>query len=144
VANEVLREGALGVEVIGKEEFANDLTRNSLEERNELTEGATPVARDNSRRKLGVECVVLINVPKLLRVLKVPYPYVAVLRKPGSGSGEFAVFIAISFNIRFDPLTDLGHEGANIRNRELSRRGLAVNRCLALNRFLLRQLSHLL
>jgi hypothetical protein len=54
------------------------------------------------------------------------------------------MLVSVSLDVRLDSLSDLDHEGANILHRELSRRGLAVNSCLTLNRFLLRQLSHLL
>jgi hypothetical protein len=54
------------------------------------------------------------------------------------------MLVSVPLDVRFDSLSDLGHQRANVLNRELSRRGLAVNSCLTLNRFLLRQLSHLL
>ena len=98
------------------------------------------VTRDDRRAQLRSVCVALINVPELLRVLKVPYSYVPVPDETGRGSGYLAILIAISFDIRFDTISDLCHEGTNIINGELSHRHLALNRFL----FLLRQLLHLL
>jgi hypothetical protein len=77
-------------------------------------------------------------------VLKVSDPNVPVLSEAGSCARELAMLVSVPLYVRFDSLSDLGHEGSNILNRVLSRRGLAVNSCLTLNRFLLRQLSHLL
>jgi hypothetical protein len=142
--NEVLREGALGVEVISEEEFTNNFARNPLEKRNKLSEGSASMAWDNRGGQLSVVGVVLINEPELLGVLKVPNSNVPILCETGRGPGELAVLVATSLHIRFDSLSDLAHEGANVLYRELSRRGVAVNSCLTLNCFLLRQLSHLL
>jgi hypothetical protein len=138
VSNEVLRERTLSVQVISEKEFTNNLARDSLEEWDELTEGAASVAWDDGWSKLGIKGVVLIYVPELFRVLKVPYPYVAVFCELRSGAAELAVLVAIPLYVSFDPLTDLRHQGTNIFHRQLS------HRCLVLSCFLLRQLSHLL
>jgi hypothetical protein len=134
----MLRECSLRIEVVSEEEFANDLSGDPFKERHKLPERATAVARNNGRGKLRVKRIVLVNVPELLRVLEVSYSNVTVLGELGSGAGEFTVLVTITFDIGFDPLTDLRHQRTNIFYGELLRR------CPALSCFLLRQLSHLL
>jgi hypothetical protein len=64
--NKVLRESALSVEVIGEEEFANDLAGDPFKERDDLTERAAAMAWNYRWDKVRVVGVVLINEPELL------------------------------------------------------------------------------
>jgi hypothetical protein len=64
--NKVLRESALSVEVIGEEEFTNDLAGDPFKEGNKLPERSTSVAWDHRWGELRVVGVVLINEPELL------------------------------------------------------------------------------
>jgi hypothetical protein len=138
VANQITGEVTLGVEVIGQEKLAQNLPAEPFKERNYLTKRTGTMTRDDRGNKLRIIGVVKIQRPEIFREMKVPAPKIPTMRKARNSSRELSMFVSIPLYIRLYAIANLGHQGANILHRQLA------HRCLALNHFLLRQLSHLL